>query len=263
MCISWGKVVVGQGGLACCSPWGCRVGHDWASELNLRWNQDPVPSLHYCFLAAPPLSQHHVPSLIDSSSLNLPFGIRGRSWRLESIPYRQETAGEESRKASVARSPTESCWVSGGRWENRTEDVGKRIPRRESVPEVGINPQQKRGERGERWAGRPHSEGRVRKWRRQKTGLQTPQSLWGGEKKGKNSLESTDNFLWRRKRSSFSHPRADMCGGVLLTIRSFPCHSHQSPPLSGSHAPGRCLQGLRKVNSLEPSHHEPPPECWA
>ena len=23
----------GQGGLACCSPWGCRVGHDWAAEL--------------------------------------------------------------------------------------------------------------------------------------------------------------------------------------------------------------------------------------
>ena len=22
----------GQGGLACCSPWGCRVGHDWAAE---------------------------------------------------------------------------------------------------------------------------------------------------------------------------------------------------------------------------------------
>ena len=24
----------GQGSLACCSPWGCRVGHDWATELN-------------------------------------------------------------------------------------------------------------------------------------------------------------------------------------------------------------------------------------
>ena len=22
------------GSLACCSPWGCRVGHDWATELN-------------------------------------------------------------------------------------------------------------------------------------------------------------------------------------------------------------------------------------
>ena len=24
----------GQGGLACCSPWGHRVGHDWVTELN-------------------------------------------------------------------------------------------------------------------------------------------------------------------------------------------------------------------------------------
>ena len=24
----------GQGSLACCSPWVCRVGHDWATELN-------------------------------------------------------------------------------------------------------------------------------------------------------------------------------------------------------------------------------------
>ena len=24
----------GQGGLACCSPWGCRVWHDWVTELN-------------------------------------------------------------------------------------------------------------------------------------------------------------------------------------------------------------------------------------
>ena len=22
----------GQGGLACCSPWDCRVGHNWATE---------------------------------------------------------------------------------------------------------------------------------------------------------------------------------------------------------------------------------------
>ena len=28
----------GQGGLACCSPWGCRVEHDWATEM--RWTED-------------------------------------------------------------------------------------------------------------------------------------------------------------------------------------------------------------------------------
>ena len=31
----------GQGSLACCSPWGCRVGHDWATELN--WVPAPTP----------------------------------------------------------------------------------------------------------------------------------------------------------------------------------------------------------------------------
>ena len=28
----------GQGGLACCSPWGCKVGRNWATELN--WTLD-------------------------------------------------------------------------------------------------------------------------------------------------------------------------------------------------------------------------------
>ena len=26
--------LVGQGGLVCCDSWGCRVGHDWETELN-------------------------------------------------------------------------------------------------------------------------------------------------------------------------------------------------------------------------------------
>ena len=37
----------GQGGLACCSSWGRRVGHDWATELN--WTRGlrgfPVPQM--------------------------------------------------------------------------------------------------------------------------------------------------------------------------------------------------------------------------
>ena len=37
----WALVVGdGQGGLECCSSWGCRVGHDWATELN--WTE-PTP----------------------------------------------------------------------------------------------------------------------------------------------------------------------------------------------------------------------------
>ena len=39
----------GQGSLACCSPWGCRVGHDWATEQQqqaiLSWGrQSPFPA---------------------------------------------------------------------------------------------------------------------------------------------------------------------------------------------------------------------------
>ena len=33
----------GQGGLACCSSWGCKVGHDWATELN--WTELIPPSI--------------------------------------------------------------------------------------------------------------------------------------------------------------------------------------------------------------------------
>ena len=43
---------------------------------------------------SPPLSLHPLPSLISSSS-NLPFATQGRSWGLESIPYKQETGSTE------------------------------------------------------------------------------------------------------------------------------------------------------------------------
>ena len=33
----------GQGGLACCSPWGCRVRCDWSTELN--WTELSIISL--------------------------------------------------------------------------------------------------------------------------------------------------------------------------------------------------------------------------
>ena len=32
----------GQGGLACCSPWGCRVRHDWVTELNWRRSNQSI-----------------------------------------------------------------------------------------------------------------------------------------------------------------------------------------------------------------------------
>ena len=37
----------GQGGLACCSPWGCRVRHDWATELNWSMSTNcPLSRIH-------------------------------------------------------------------------------------------------------------------------------------------------------------------------------------------------------------------------
>ena len=38
----------GQGSLVCCSPWGCRVGHDWATQLNwvVWWNLECPASSH-------------------------------------------------------------------------------------------------------------------------------------------------------------------------------------------------------------------------
>ena len=47
----------------------------------LRGNQDPDPRLHYCFLIALALSLHPLSPLIRSC-LNLSFGMKGRSWRL-------------------------------------------------------------------------------------------------------------------------------------------------------------------------------------
>ena len=42
----------GQGGLACCSPWGCRVRHDWATELNwgrkdFIWSRSPYNKIKF------------------------------------------------------------------------------------------------------------------------------------------------------------------------------------------------------------------------
>ena len=78
--------------------------------VSLEAELDPAPRLYYCFLIAPPLSLHTLPFLI-SSCLNLPFGTQGRSWRLESIPFKKETKRKRA-KASMPRSPTGSCSVS-------------------------------------------------------------------------------------------------------------------------------------------------------
>ena len=38
----------GQGGLVCCSPWGCRGGHDWATELNWTESKDNITKKNCC-----------------------------------------------------------------------------------------------------------------------------------------------------------------------------------------------------------------------
>ena len=69
---------------------------------SLRRNQDPAPRLHYCFLTAPPLS-------LISNCLNLPSGTQGRSWKLESIPHKQEMGDTE--RLSCPAAPQGPAWL--------------------------------------------------------------------------------------------------------------------------------------------------------
>ena len=75
-----------------CVPWG---------------NQDPAPSLYYCFLTVPPLSLHPLPSLI-SNCLNLPLGTLGRLNEAHFLKIRNRG----HRKPFVPRSPIGPCFVS-------------------------------------------------------------------------------------------------------------------------------------------------------
>ena len=49
----------GQGSLACCSPWGCRFGHNWATELN--WTE---------------AEERHDSSYFSKESLSLIFKVQ-------------------------------------------------------------------------------------------------------------------------------------------------------------------------------------------
>ena len=70
-------------------------------SVSLEGKPGPAPKLLLCFSAAPSLSLHP-PLSLNSICLHLPCGTQGSSWRLESVPYKQETGG--LRKASVFRS---------------------------------------------------------------------------------------------------------------------------------------------------------------
>ena len=69
--------------------------------VSLEGEPGSAPRLHCCFLTAPPLSLHPLPSLISNCS-NLPFGTQGRSWRLKPISCNQE---KWHTKTFVPRSP--------------------------------------------------------------------------------------------------------------------------------------------------------------
>ena len=83
----------GQRSLLGYSLWGCKESDtklykeltDTVNVYPLRPSQDPAPRLHYCFLAAPPLSLYPLPFLCSNCS-DLSFGTQGRLWRLKSIP---------------------------------------------------------------------------------------------------------------------------------------------------------------------------------
>ena len=68
--------------MGCCSPWGCRVGHDWETELNCTststWNR----ILQNCLLKL--LLFNLSPSFLDFSSLS-PFHLWFNDGRLTTV----------------------------------------------------------------------------------------------------------------------------------------------------------------------------------
>ena len=95
----------------------------------LRRNRDAAPSLHCCSLAVSPLSLHPLPSLMSNCS-NLPFRTRGRSWRLESVPYRQGTG-------VTKRLLYPGTYRAPGQWRNRLSLAPYELP--EALPPFTTN----------------------------------------------------------------------------------------------------------------------------
>ena len=105
----------GQRKLACCSPWGCRVRHNWETKqqgsqvvrlLTLMSFSGPINLASSAFLTVPPL---------NSNCLNLPFETQGRSWSLESCV--QKTGDRKSTlHPGAPQIPTGFDWV----WQSRS-----------------------------------------------------------------------------------------------------------------------------------------------
>ena len=75
--------------------------------LFLEGNQDPVPRLHCCLLAAPHLSPDS-PPFLSNNCFNLHFETQERFWRLKPVSYKQETG----QRGFHAQEPDGSCLVS-------------------------------------------------------------------------------------------------------------------------------------------------------
>ena len=72
----WGLVLVDSTPLTSPTWWGFQYLQSSSEILCIPcWKQDPAPRLHYCFLTAPPLSLHPLPSLI-STCLNCPSELK-------------------------------------------------------------------------------------------------------------------------------------------------------------------------------------------
>ena len=89
------------GGLACCSPWGRRVGHDWAPGPSWTvWLQEPILSS----LPSPELSNIHGSSSPleenNPSELSTDFPVVSRSGRYSRNMGRKEEGGKEWRNKS-------------------------------------------------------------------------------------------------------------------------------------------------------------------
>ena len=76
--------------------------------LHVSLKTDRASNLYVCFLQAPPLSLHLLPSLISHCS-DLPSGTQGRSGKQESTPYKHRMGDP---KVSVRWSPTWFCSFS-------------------------------------------------------------------------------------------------------------------------------------------------------
>ena len=82
----------------------------------MKGNQDLAPRLHSCFLTAPPLSLHPLPSLTSSCS-DLPFGTHRRLWRLASLPHKQEAGVTESSSPGAPQGPARFQHIRGDLWD--------------------------------------------------------------------------------------------------------------------------------------------------